>query len=137
MEFNFNEMKQDELIEYVKPHGDVSSQDFEVEDFSWQFTNVSIEELLEKNKNGTDENGWLEWIDIEQKGRLSEWGYDSVQQIAEYWLENSEQEPIVAARMEDGKIEIWDGYHRFDIAVRNKLENVPVILGEIKHNKIH
>jgi hypothetical protein len=130
MEYNFKKMTQDELINYVHPFNDMSSEELKVEEYKWAVMKLSVDELVEKNGFDSNKQEWIKWIEIEQNVRKEEWGYDSIQQISNYWLANPEQEPIIIARNEAGKFDIWDGFHRFGIAIQNKLDKVPVILGE-------
>lgn len=46
-------------------------------------------------------------------------------------MPNPEVEPIIIAQNKDGVIEIWDGFHRLGIAIKNTLETVPVLYGYI------
>lgn len=130
MEHDFKRMAQYELINHIHSFDNMSSQGLNVEEYKWVVTSLSIDELIEKSEFDSNKQEWIKWIKSEQKGRETEWGYDSIQQISNYWLANPEQEPIIMARTGAGKIEIWDGFHRFGIAIQNKLDKVPVILGE-------
>lgn len=130
MDFDFKKMSQEELITYVVGFDGMSLQGLGAEEFSWSTMNLSVDELVENLTLGNDKNDWIVWIETERIGRNSDWGYDSIQQISDYWLNNPEHEPIILARTEEGKIEIWDGFHRFGISILNKLENIPVIIGE-------
>lgn len=130
MERDFKRMSQEELINHVHSFDNMSSQGLKVEEYKWVVMSLSIDELVEKSEFDSNKQGWIEWIKSEQKERETEWGYDSIQQISNYWLANPEQEPIIMAQTGAGKIEIWDGFHRFGISIQNKLDKVPVILGE-------
>lgn len=136
MEKDVQEMSQEELVNYVLFFDNMSQQGFEAKDFIWTVKSIPVNEIMEKgdSKSSTKED-WTEWLQSEQKERKDVWGYDSILQIEEYWLKNPTHEPLILAYDAEGRMDFWDGYHRFAIAVKNNLSTVPVILGElIKQN---
>lgn len=126
----FRDMTQAELIEHVKAFDGIHSHGEKAEAFNWVVRYISVEEVVEKSQYDTGKEGWIEWIGEEQKERLAEWGYDSIQQIADYWLARPEQEPIIACWTSEGNLAVLDGYHRFGLAVQANRVSVPMILGE-------
>ncbi|MGG4434565.1 ParB N-terminal domain-containing protein [Priestia megaterium] len=129
MEINLNQMSQTELVNYIREFDNMSLQNISTDSFNWSVMDLSVDELIVKINSNSDKQYWKEWIDEEQKERISEWGYDSVGEISNYWLSDPHQEPIIIAETKEGTIEIWDGFHRFGIAVKNNFKNIPVILG--------
>lgn len=129
IESNLNLKSQKQYHEYVKSSEDMSMDGINTEELHWSIRKIPVLDIMNKEAFPISREQWLQWIQDEQKERLNEWGYDIITQIEDYWLAEPEQEPLIIAETKEGKIEIWDGYHRFGISIRNNLDTIPVIFG--------
>lgn len=127
---NFFNMTQEELISYVECDEHMSDSGLKASELNWSYKEqFSIESLISNEMNPLSKQEWIEWISKEQEDRIGDFGYDSIRQIENYWLKNPTIEPIIIALDSQNKFEIWDGFHRTGIAIRNNLSHVPVIVG--------
>lgn len=122
-------MSPEELLKYVSG-GDFDSQHLEVGQLKWVYDgNYSVSEIVNKQSGASGESGWVEWLEDERRERIAEWGTDSIQEIENYWLPNPEIEPIIIGIRSNGLHEIFDGYHRLAIAVKDGMTSVPAVVG--------
>jgi hypothetical protein len=71
----------------------------------------------------------IEWLagEVEILGEAR--GMDYVPRLETWWIQDPTREALVVALDSRGLGHIWDGHHRYAIAVKYGLRTVPVILG--------
>lgn len=123
-------MSQEELVEYVFGFDDMSLVGLNGNQYKWSFSYLSKEEFIERYHEPSKEEGWIEWLEGERIERIEHYGYDNIQEIETYWLQNPAYEPVILVITKENTLEVYDGYHRIGIAMKHDLGRMPILLGE-------
>lgn len=129
---NFKEMTQTELAEHAFLFDDVGAIKGELSDYQWDFSYIKVQHLMRNEESSIPQSEWISWVEEERTMRRAEFGYDSIKEIAEHWLKDTEKEPLILILKENSCYQFADGFHRFGIAVKNGLQIVPAIIGTKK-----
>lgn len=92
------------------------------EDFDWRFDAAyPLSKLVSQMPGGVE--GWHEWW-------RDEVGMDADEELGREWSALAEEDirdPIIIS--EDGKLEIWDGWHRTAACIVSGRTTIPAIVG--------
>lgn len=118
---DYVDMREDEMRIIADMHrGACDDGDLDPADLSWSLAQMDTARLASCMPDGD----WAGWLTAEiqdaHEGRADDW--PSVE------LEDDVQEPIVLTEV-DGRILIWDGWHRTAVAIVRGDRTIPAIVG--------
>lgn len=120
-------------LEFIEQYNGLDGLNRDMDEFEWEYQDKF--KLIQLG----DAKEWSEWIEQEAILFKEEFGYDRYGIVAEWWLKNPQEEPIVVAEIPESercvykqKYFVWDGNHRVGISNLHNLETAPAFVGKIR-----
>lgn len=130
---NWEDATQEELLQYALEEGDafVKTPRSSLKRLEWEFVpDFPVERFLKGTMPSSylTPKSWIRWFNSECND--ADDGGERFKGLEKAWVKDpSSVVPIIAVELEDGRIDIGDGYHRAAISIKHKMRTAPVVLG--------
>lgn len=107
------------------------------EDADWTEERFPLSKLASIMEGGP--GGWKEWFRQEVEHRRMDLAPMNDESFIVHWetfAEVETDEPCVIAVDEDGRVQVWDGFHRIGGAFMREAETIPAIVGRRKFDRV-